>query len=142
MRRLGRGKERCNWGVGQRWRFWELLASGPSRDTDTQTVEGKNRRVRQNTDSRCVREKEALNLVKLVRLMGSSAITSMSYTLAQETQDIRRVTSHTTMLTQRALFKMFCAACIWFRDGCWQQCRGREMNFLSSVRFSARACES
>ena len=57
VRRLGRGKERCNWGVGRRWRVWELPASGPGRDTDTQTVEGPKRRVRQNTDSRCVREK-------------------------------------------------------------------------------------
>ena len=119
VRRLGRGKKRCNWGVGRRWQVWELPASGPGRDTDTQTVEGPNRRVRQNTDSRCVREKEVLNLVKMVRLMGSSAITSMSCTLAQETQDIGRVTSHTAMLTQRALFKMFGAAAIWLREGCW-----------------------
>ena len=56
VRRLGRGKKRCNWGVGRRWQVWELPASSPGRGTDTQTVEGTKRRVRQNTDSRCVRE--------------------------------------------------------------------------------------
>ena len=42
-----------------------------------------NRSVRQNTDSRCERGREALNLVRVVRLMGSSAIIPMSDTLAQ-----------------------------------------------------------
>ena len=67
--RLGDGTEIATLGAACEWAQQAYRAA----DGETQ-----NRSVHQNTDRRCEGGREALNLVRVVRLMGSSAIIPIS----------------------------------------------------------------